>query len=386
MAALGASAACYVTGENLPVGLLPVISAGLHSSLLATGLLVTVYALVVVAVSVPLTRLTRHVPRRYLLSGVLCIFVGATLAAAAAPSYGWLLAARVVTALSQAVFWSTAPVAAAGLFPPARRGRAVAGVLAGGPLAVLLGVPAGTWLGQQAGWRVPFVVLAGFGLVGMGAVGLLVPTSRPGEGHAARGTHPDARRYWMLVAATVLAVGGAFTAYTYVSAFLTMVSGLAARDVALVLLLGGLASLAGVACASMLLSRHPRAAATGPLGLLAVSMLGLFSFGTMGPAAAGLQALESFGLTSVAISMQTRVLIVAPRSTDIASAWYSASFNAGIAAGPVIGGLILSGPGLRFTPLIGGLLAAAALVIVGRSCGPHGRWGCSREADASPGG
>ena len=154
LAVLGASAFCFVTGETLPVGLLPVISASLHTSLSATGLLVTVYAVVVVLVSAPLTHLTRHVPRRYLLSGLLGVFVVGTLAAAAAPSYWWLMAARVVTALSQAVFWSIAPVAAAGLFPPEKRGRALAGVLAGAPLAVLFGVPAGTWMGQQAGWRV----------------------------------------------------------------------------------------------------------------------------------------------------------------------------------------------------------------------------------------
>ena len=328
------------------------------------GLLVTVYALVVVVVSAPLTHLTRHVPRRYLLSGLLGVFVVATLAAAAAPGYWWLMAARVVTALSQAVFWSIAPVTAAGLFPPEKRGRAIAGVVAGGPVAILVGVPAGTWIGQQAGWRLPFVVLAGFGLAGAAAVALLVPTTKPSESHAAAGTAPNARRYWMLVATTVLAVAGTFTAYTYVSAFLTKVSGLPASDVPEVLLLGGLGSLLGAACTALLLSRRPRAAAVGPVGLLVVSLLGLYFFGTTGAAAVGLQALESFGVDSVAISMQTRVLVVAPHSTDIASAWYSASYNAGIASGPVIGGLVLSGLGLRSTPLVGGLLAVLALAVV----------------------
>jgi DHA1 family L-arabinose/isopropyl-beta-D-thiogalactopyranoside export protein-like MFS transporter len=84
-------------------------------------------------------------------------------------------------------------------------------------------------------------------------------------------------------------------------------------------------------------------------------------FATTGAAVAGLQALESFGLSSVDILFLTRILVVAPRSTDIASAWYSASFNAGIASGPVIGGLVLSGLGLRSTPLVGGLLAVVAL-------------------------
>jgi predicted MFS family arabinose efflux permease len=364
LAVLGGSAFCFVTGETLPVGLLPVISSSLHTSLSATGLLVTVYALVVVVVSAPLTHLTRHIPRRYLLSGILGFFVVATLAAAAAPGYWWLMAARVVTALSQAVFWSIAPVTAAGFFPPEMRERAVAGVIAGGPLALVLGVPACTWIGQQAGWRLPFVVLSGLGLAGVAAVATLLPTTKPSESHAATGTDPDARRYRMLVATTVLAVAGTFTAYTYVSAFLTKVSGLPAGDVPVVLLLGGLGSLLGAACTALLLSRRPRATAVGSVGLLVVPLLGLYLFGTTGAAAAGLQALEDFGMAGVAISMQTRVLVVAPHSTDIASAWWSASYNAGIASGPVIGGLVLAGLGLRSTPLVGGLLAVLALGVV----------------------
>ena len=117
--ALGAGAACFVTGESLPVGLLPQLSASLHASLSATGLLVTLYAAVVFIVSAPLTHLTRDLPRRVLLSGVLAIFVIGTLASAGASGYGWLLGARIVTAVAQAVFWSVAPVTAAGL--PARR-------------------------------------------------------------------------------------------------------------------------------------------------------------------------------------------------------------------------------------------------------------------------
>jgi DHA1 family inner membrane transport protein len=362
--ALGAGAFCYVTGESLPVGLLPVMSASLRSSLPATGLLVTVYALVVVAASAPLAYLTRRVSRRFLLSVLLGVFVAGTLAAAAAPGYGWLVAARVVTALSQAVFWSIVAVTAAGLFPASERGRVVAGVLSGGPLAFLLGVPAGTWIGQHAGWRVSFVAVAGAGLAVAAALAVLIPARRPSEGHSAAGTDPDALGYGLLIAATLLSVAGTFTAYTYVSAFLTKVSGLPAGDVPAVLVLCGLASLAGLSCSGLLLSRHPRAALVAPAAILAASMLGLYVLGTAGPAAAVLQAAESLGVGGLGVSIQARILVVAPCGTDIASAVISSAYNLGIAAGPVIGGLVLSGPGLRATPLAGGLLASMALAVV----------------------
>jgi DHA1 family inner membrane transport protein len=362
--ALAAAAFCYVIGDTLPVGLLPVMSASLRSSLAATGLLVTIYALVVVVASAPLTHLTRRVPRRLLLCGLLGVFVAGTLATAAAPGYGWLVAARVVTALSQAVFWSIVMVEAAGLFPAGERSQAVAVVSSGAPLAILLGVPAGTWIGQHAGWRVAFVAVAGVGLVAAAAVVALIPAHGPSGSHAAAGTHPDALGYGLLMTATLLTVAGTFTAYTYVSAFLTKVSGLPEGDVPLVLLLGGVASLAGLGCSGLLISRHPRAALAASAGILAASMLGLYALGTAGPMAAALQAAESFGVTGVGVSLQARVFVVAPRGTDIASAGLTSTYNLGIAAGPVIGGLILSGPGLRTTALAGGLLASAALVVV----------------------
>lgn len=362
--ALSAGAFCIATGENLPVGLLPVISASLHSSLSATGLLVTVYALVVVVASAPVTYLTRHVPRRILLISLLGVFVAGTLAAAAAPGYGWLMAARVVTALCHAVFWSIVMVAAAGLLPAGHGGRAVAGVAAGGTLALVFGVPAGTWIGQHAGWRVAFVAVSCAGLVVAVAVVALVPSRKTSGNHAAAGTEPDALGYALVLTAILLAVAGAFTYYTYVSAFLTKVSGLPAAAIPPVLFLGGVASLTGVGCAGLLLSRHPRVALLAPPAILAAALLGLYLLGTVGPAAAVLQACESFGLSFITVSLVARVLVVAPRGTEIASAMYSTAYNVGIAAGPVIGGFVVSGAGLRGTALAGGLLASLALAVV----------------------
>ena len=129
------------------------MTADLDVSPSAVGLLVTYYGLVVVVASLPLTHVSRRVPRRLLLSGLLAVFVLATWMSAAASRHRVLLAARVVTALSQALFWSIVVPTAAGLFPPRVRGRVIAVVFAGSSLAAVLGLPVGTWLGQQAGWR-----------------------------------------------------------------------------------------------------------------------------------------------------------------------------------------------------------------------------------------
>jgi DHA1 family inner membrane transport protein len=351
---------------------MPQLSAGLRVSFSAVGLLVTIYALVVVAVSAPLTHLTRGVPRRPLLAGLLATFVLATLAASAAPSYGWLIAARVVIALAQALFWSIVAVVAVDLFPSRARGRAVAGVFAGSSIGLILGVPAGTWIGQLVGWRLAFVGLSGLGLLDLAALAAFLPPMRSDEGHAAAGTHPDRRRYLLTVLTTILCVSGSFTAYTYVTAFLTRVSGLSLRAVAPILLLVGVADAVGTVGIGFLLDRRPTLARVGPAVVLAVALFALFAFGSSGAATILLEACAGVGLSGAAIALQSHVLVVAPRRADIASAWYSASFNVGIAGGPLVGALVLSTLGLRSTPLIGGglaLLGLAAVIVESRTRG-----------------
>jgi len=364
LGALGAAAFCFVTTENLPVGLLDVISADLHASVPSIGLLVTAYAVVVALTSAPLTHLTRGAPRRLLLCGLVATFVVATLVSAEAADYWWLLGARVVTALAQAVFWSVAAVTAVSLFGPAVRAKAVAGVLGGGSVAVVLGVPAGTWLGEQGGWRLPFLVLSGIGLVILVAIGLLLPAYHPAQTHAAVGSQPDRYRYRLLMLSTALIVGGYFTTYTYVSNFLVRVAHLAPHDVAAVLLLAGLGSAIGVGAAGAFFDRLPRLAAVVPLALVTASLVGLFVFGTSRLGAEVLVSTASLGLGSFVIANQNRVLLFAPASTDVASAWASSAFNVGIAGGSFAGGLVLNAAGVRLTALVGAAMAVLALVVV----------------------
>jgi DHA1 family inner membrane transport protein len=166
------------------------------------------------------------------------------------------------------------------------------------------------------------------------------------------------------VLTTILCVSGSFTAYTYVTAFVTRVSGLPLRAVAPILLLVGVADAVGTVGIGFLLDRRPTLARVGPVAVLAAALFALFAFGTSGAATIVLEACAGIGLSGVAIALQSHVLVVAPRRTDIASAWYSASFNVGIAGGPLVGALVLSTLGLRFTPLVGGMLGLLGLVAV----------------------
>jgi DHA1 family inner membrane transport protein len=362
--ALAVTAFSYVTTENLPIGLLPLIADDLGTSPSAVGLLVTGYGVTVALFSVPLTHLAQRVPRRTLLAGLLAVFVVSTVVSANAETYWLLLTARICTALSQAVFWPVVAPTAAGLFEARVRGRVIATVFAGASLAAVLGVPAGTWLGQQAGWRVAFLALSALGLVALLAVISLLPNVRAGEGHASAGTAPNARSYRVIVTTTTLTIVGVFTAYTYTVLFLTQVSGFSAREVVSVLLLQGAAGVVGVGFAGALVDRLPRVLPILTATLLAVALVGLFVFGHVPYAAAAMAALSGFALSGVPTGAQSRIMQVAPGSTEVASAWNGAAFNAGIAGGALIGGGLLSSYGVRSTALVGGLLAAGSVAVL----------------------
>jgi DHA1 family inner membrane transport protein len=359
--ALAVAAFTYVTAETLPIGLLLLMTADLDVAPSTVGLLVTYYGLVGVVASLPLTHVTRRVPRRQLLASLLAVFVLATWVSAAASSYWVLLAARVVTALSQALFWSIVVPTAAGLFPPRVRGRVIAVVFAGSSLAAVLGLPLGTWLGQQAGWRTAFLGLSAFGLAAMVTIATCLPTAMPGGGHAARGTTPDARRYLTLMAMTILATTGTFAAFTYVAPFLTEVSQFPAAATGPLLLVRGVAGIVGVAVGGALVDRSPWVAMLIPVTAQATALLGLYALGATPVAAAGLVALSGLSFAALTTALASRVLQVAPGSADLAAAGASTAVNVGITAGALIGSILLPGLGVRSTALVGGLLSLAAL-------------------------
>ncbi|MEV4118679.1 MFS transporter [Micromonospora sp. NPDC049645] len=353
----------YTTAEALPVGLLLPMAGDLAVSPPQVGMLVTAYGAVVMVASVPLTALVRRVPRRRLLSTLLAGFVVSNAITVLADTFALLLAARMVTAATHALFWAVVVPAAAELFRPAQRGRVVAVVFAGGTVALALGVPAGTWLGERAGWRASFLAVAGLGALVLVMVATLLPSTRPDEGHAARGATPDARRFWLLVAVAILATAGAITAYTYVALFVTEVSGFSASSVGAILLARGIASVLGILTIGALLDRNPWLALVTTVALQSAALLGLYVLGQRPSVAVGLIALAGLAFAAFTAALGGLVLQVAPGRSDLAAATVSAAVNVGITAGAFVGGLALPSHGVRATVLIGTLLGAVALVL-----------------------
>jgi predicted MFS family arabinose efflux permease len=362
VAALSLAAFAFNTTENLPIGLLRLIAKGVGVSVPSVGYLVTGYGLTVAVLSVPLAHLTRRMPRRRLLAVVLAVLVVASWASVATSSYAVLLTARVCTALAQSVFWAVMMPVAVGLFPPRMRGRVVVLTAVGGSLASVLGVPLGTWLGERASWRVPFLVLGGLGLVALVTIAGRLPTTSPEEGHAAYAPAPDARRFVLVVAATILSVTGMFTGFTYITEFLTGRSGFTTDGVSALLMVFGAAGVAGVLGIGPLADRSPAVTVALPVALQGTALTGLYVFRTHQPVVVGMMVLLGLSAAPVFTATQNRVLHVAPGRTEIGLAANSAAFNVGVAAGAFAGGLVLPHLGADGVFLLGGLMTFAALL------------------------
>lgn len=366
LVALSLAAFAFVTTELLPVGLLTHIAADLDESRSRVGLLVSGYAVVVVLASVPLARLTQRIPRRHLLGVTMMLFAGANGAAALAHTYAVLAGARLVTAVTQALFWSVATATVLGPFPVAVRGRVVALFATGATVAPVLGVPLGTWIGQHAGWRAAFAVLAGVGAAVAVAVLVLLPSYPPAAGGAARGNAPDGRRFAVLLCATALGIGGFMTLQTYIAPFLLDVGGFADAALTPLLFAAGTAGVVGTLLAARTLDTRPIASLLTPLCIGTAALVGMYGFGTLPVGAVTFLAGAGLAYAAFGTAVQNRMLHLAPGSTDIASAGVSTAFNVGIAGGSLLGGVLLPLSGARPLALAGGSLTLAALVLLTR--------------------
>ena len=364
LVALSTSAFTFVTAENLPGGLLTLIAPDLGRSTSEIGLLVSAYAAVVVLTSLPLSRLTRRFPRRYVLAATTAVCTVGTLWSAVALGYTDLMAARMVTALGQALFWSVVTPAAASLFAPAVRGKMIARLAIGNSLAPLLGVPLGTWVGQQTSWRTAFLMFSVVSLLACLAMVIAMPNVDAEETGTARGTHPSTRRFVVLMMVTVLLVTGGFMMITFVTQFVLETAGFPDRYLSVLLLGQGVAGMAGTLLTGQVLDKRPWQTMLVALGLLTGSLVLLWGLGHV-PALA-LLGLAVFGLAFSALPPALSFLSMqfAPGATESATAISSSVFNLGIGGGAAIGAWVVAADGVSTVPLVGAVFVLAAVVVL----------------------
>ncbi len=367
--ALALSAFAIGTTEFVIVGLVPVIATDLAVSLPSAGLLVSLYALGVAIGAPLLTALTGRMPRKPLLLGLMALFTVGNALAWLAPDYATLVLARVVTGLAHGVFFAVASVIATSLVPRDRGAAAISLVFSGLTIALVTGVPLGTFIGQHLGWRATFLVVAGLGVLAFLGTLRFLPAQleRPVAVSLGRQLAVLAQPRLLLVfAMTAAGYGGSFLAFTYLAPTLQTLAGLSPGAVSLVLLAFGASVAFGNVWGGRLADRiGPIAALLRIFGGLAV-VLAVFSLTAPHPLLVVLTVLAwgafAFGnVPALQIYVVRQAEQHAPQAAAVASGMNIAAFNLGIAAGAGLGGIVVERIGLIHTGWLGALVVGVAI-------------------------
>ncbi len=228
--------------EFVIMGLLPEIATDFGVSEAAAGWFITGYALSVVVGALLVTAAVTRLPRKPVLIGLLVLFIAGNFLSAIADSYQAMLIGRIVAALCHGAFFGIGSVVAAGLVPAHKKAGAIAIMFTGLTAANVLGVPFGTFLGQNLGWRSTFWAITIIGVVALIGIALMVPRTK--EGAVASSLRSELGAFksgqvWLSIIVTILGFGGMFGAFTYIAFTLTDVSGFDPHAVPWLLVLFG---------------------------------------------------------------------------------------------------------------------------------------------------
>lgn len=362
--ALAMAAFITILTEALPAGLLPQMAHGLAVSEALIGQTVTVYAIGSLVAAIPLTACTQGMRRRPLLLLAIAGFVVANSVTTFSGNYALTMVARFLAGVSAGLLWALLAGYAARMVPAHQKGRAIAIAMVGTPLALTLGVPAGTLLGNLLGWRTCFGFISGLALLLMVWVRVKVPDfagqaagKRLSLGHVF--TLPGVRSVLIVVLTFVLAHN---ILYTYIAAYLTK-AGMAERT-DLVLLVFGVASLPGIWVVGVLIDRHLRTLTLGSTFLFSLAALVLGIEGD-NPAVVYM-AVAAWGLAfgGAATLFQTALAKTTAEAADVAQSMLVTAWNAAIAGGGIVGGVLLERRGANaFVPTMLVLLSATLVVV-----------------------
>lgn len=372
VAAVTAGTFTVVTSEMLPVGLLTPIGAALRVSEGSAGLALTVTGLVA-AVSAPLlTAALGRIERRVVLCGLMAVLALGNLGTAWAPTFGVLMGARVLVGVGMGGVWALAASLAARLVPARSVTAATSLVFSGVAVASVLGIPAGTVLGALAGWRIVFAAATGLALLVLTAMAAALPrlpaTEAAALGDVLRLTRQPGLRVALLVVAFL--VTGHFAAYTYVRPVLEEVTGVGAGTIGTLLLVYGIAGVAGNFGAGAAAARTPRKTLIAIGSILAAAAIALPVLGVALPQAIVLMVVWGLSYGGVSVSTQNWVFAASPGAKEGASALFAGVFNAAIALGSLTGGLAVDRVGLAAALWLGGALAVVAVLVA--ACGTVG--------------
>jgi DHA1 family inner membrane transport protein len=368
--ALTISAFAIGTTEFVIVGLLPTVAVDLHISLPSAGLLVSLYALGVAIGAPLLTALTGKLPRKTLLLGLMALFTLGNLLAWQSPGYNSLIAARILTGLAHGVFFSIGSTIATGLVPKEKAASAIAIMFTGLTVALVTGVPLGTFIGQHFGWRETFLAVSALGAIAFVVSLLFVPRTikhTPPASVTQQLKVLAQPRLLLVYATTAVGYGGSFIPFTFLAPILQQ-SGFGAGAVGWVMLVYGVSVAAGNIWGGKLADRKGPIAALKIIFALLAAVLLVFNFTAPHPwlavATVMLWGAVAFGnVPGLQVYVVRQAERHTPHAVDVASGLNIAAFNLGIAFAAWAGGLVVTHLGLMHTPWIGAVVVLGALAL-----------------------
>jgi len=364
---LGLSVFALGTSEFMLSGILQPLAHDLDVSIPRAGLLISAFAIGMVVGAPLLAAATLRLPRRTTLIGLLAVFGLGQVVGALAPGYAVLFASRVVSALACAGFWAVGAAVAVSLVPENARARAMAIMVGGLSVANIAGVPAGSFLGQHAGWRAAFWAVAGLAALALVGVVTLVPRTDPPTAADRPRLSREIRIYadkqvWLALLTIALNSAAVFALFSYLAPLLTEVSGLDESWVPTVLALFGVGGLIGTTVGGRVADRHLFGTMYAGIGASTVVLALLAVLADYRPAAVALALLLGVTAFTTAPALNARMFSVAGAAPTLAGATATASFNIGNTVGPWAGGLVIgAGWGYQWVAAVGALLAAGGV-------------------------
>lgn len=391
---------CLGTSEFMIAGILEPISADLQVGIPQAGLLITGFAVGMIVGAPAMALLTLKLPRRATMIISIIAFSALHILAALSPSYSILMVTRVLAAIACGGFWAVAAVHTTRIAPAEVHGRALASLVGGLTVANLVGVPMGTWVGTQYGWRATFWAVAIVTALAAVLIALTVhnpsnpssndrspnneetrssqhlPTLLKAELTAFKGP-----RIWLALATTALFQASVFAAFSYFSPLLTQVAGISHNLVPGVLAAFGIGAFVGVVVGGRFADRNIFGNIIGSLVALALSLFALFLVADTGWAAIIMIVLIGASGFSIAGALNARVFQIATQAPTLAASVNTSAFNVGNAIGPALGAAVIAlGWGFKAPVVVAILLALASLVVVAIAIRVERAWSARNRA------
>ncbi|WP_407220537.1 sugar transporter [Enterobacter sp. CPE_E1214] len=361
---LAIAAFIFNTTEFVPVGLLSDIAESFQMETAQVGIMLTIYAWVVVLMSLPFMLMTSQMERRKLLIGLFALFIASHVLSFMAWSFTVLVISRVGIAFAHAVFWSITASLAIRLAPAGKRAQALSLIATGTALAMVLGLPIGRIVGQYFGWRTTFFAIGMGALITLVCLIKLLPTL-PSEHSGSLKSLPLLMRRPALLSIyllTVIVVTAHYTAYSYIEPFVQVVAGFSANFATVLLLILGGAGIIGSILFGKLGNQHASTLVSSAIGLLLACLLLLMPAAGSENHLAILSLFWGVAIMIIGLGMQVKVLALAPDATDVAMSLFSGIFNLGIGAGALVGNQISLHVSMSAIGYLGAIPALVALI------------------------